>query len=138
MHNPPLGHKKLLTKGMHTGGMARPQRRALTASDSVPILLAVSPLAATRSAPVTTASTRPAASSAPAALSATSVAGRPSCTSSYAVSREPASSDHVGLKDQSVCSISSARLSAQRGCLPALIKPGQCCQYTHHVQAPTL
>ena len=51
MHYPPPGHKRLLTKGMHTGGMARPQRRALTASDSVPILLAVFPLPTMRSAP---------------------------------------------------------------------------------------
>lgn len=52
-------------------------------------LLAVSPLATTRSAPTTTASTRPAAMSAAAALSTSSVAGRPSCTSSNAVSRAP-------------------------------------------------
>ena len=55
----------------------------------MPILFAVSPLAAMRSAPTTTASTFPAAMSAAAALSAIRVAGRPSCTSSYAVSLAP-------------------------------------------------
>lgn len=62
----------------------------LIASAYVPILFAVSPLFATRSAPTTTASTAPLAISAAAALSTTSVAGvRPSATSSYAVSRAP-------------------------------------------------
>lgn len=52
-------------------------------------LLAVSPLAATRSAPTTTAWHRLDASSGAAAESAMSVAGMPSVTSSNAVSRAP-------------------------------------------------
>lgn len=49
----------------------------------------VSPLAAMRSAPTTTASTLPAAMRAAAAESQIRVEGRPSCTSSYAVRRAP-------------------------------------------------
>ena len=47
----PLGHKKLSTKGMYAGGMAPPHRRALTSSESVQILLAVSLFIAVRWAP---------------------------------------------------------------------------------------
>jgi hypothetical protein len=64
-------------------------KAAATASEKVPTLLAASPLAATRSAPTTTASTRPDAISAAAAESHSRVAGSPSWASSYAVSRAP-------------------------------------------------
>ena len=50
---------------------------ASTASEYVPILFAVSPLAAIRSAPVTTTSTSPAAISEPAAASAITACGNP-------------------------------------------------------------
>ena len=56
----------------------------------MPILLAVSPFAAMRSAPTTMASTRPEAISAAAAESAIRLDAKPSTTSSYAVRRDPA------------------------------------------------
>ena len=64
----------------------------------MPILLAVSPLAATLSAPTTTASTLPAAISEAAAESAMSVPGRLSWTNSYAVKRAPVSVQSVQSK----------------------------------------
>ena len=63
-------------------GGCHPWCAAITAREKVPILLAVSPFAATLSAPTTTASTLPAAIRDAAAESVMSVAGRPSCTSS--------------------------------------------------------
>ena len=62
---------------------------AETARLYVPILLAVSPLSATRSAPTTTASTFPLAMSAAAAESQMRVPGIFSKAISYAVSRAP-------------------------------------------------
>jgi len=61
-------------------------------------LLAVSPLAATLSAPTTMASTLPCAIRAAAAESQMRVAGKPSCISSYAVKRAPVQGN-VGLLD---------------------------------------
>ena len=58
-------------------------------------MLAASPLRAMRSAPKTTASTRPRANSWPAATSAISVCGMPSSASSQAVSRAPCRSGRV-------------------------------------------
>src|SRR6266511_1690687 len=66
-----------------------------TASEYVPILFAVSPLAAIRSAPVTTQSTSRAAISEAAAESAITVCGMPAASSSQAVSREPCSRGRV-------------------------------------------
>ena len=63
----------------------RPARPA----EYVPTLLAVSPLAATRSAPTRTTSTSPRAIRGPAATSAISVCGTPAWASSQAVSRAP-------------------------------------------------
>ena len=61
----------------------------------MPILFAVSPFAAMRSAPVRTQSTSPAAIIRPAAESAITVNGIPSASSSHAVRREPWSSGRV-------------------------------------------
>ena len=58
-------------------------------------MLAVSPLAATRSAPTMTASTSPRASRDAAAPSVSTVTGIPACWSSQAVSRAPCSSGRV-------------------------------------------
>ena len=70
-----------------TNGM--PWRAARTASVYVPILFAVSPFAAIRSAPTRITSTSPPAMSGPAAMSGMSVWGTPACLSSHAVSRAP-------------------------------------------------
>ncbi len=59
------------------------------ASGYVPTLFAVSPFAATRSAPTITTSTSPPRISEPAATSGISVCGTPACSSSQAVRRAP-------------------------------------------------
>ena len=74
-----------------------PFAAASAASAYVPILFAVSPFAAMRSAPVTTAPTLPDAISAPAAESTISVAGMPSRANSHAVSRAPCSHGRVSV-----------------------------------------
>ena len=63
----------------------------------VPTLLAVSPLAAIRSAPVMTHDTSPFCISTPAAESAMSVAGIPNCWNSQEVSRAPCSQGRVSV-----------------------------------------
>ena len=68
---------------------------AARASGYVPILLAVSPLRAIRSAPTTTQPIRPLASREAAATSGSRVTGMPSCKSSQAVSLEPWSQGRV-------------------------------------------
>ena len=72
-----------------------PCSRASTASPYVPILLAVSPFAAMRSAPTTTWDTAPEAIIVAAMLSVMSVCGMPSRASSQAVRRAPWSSGRV-------------------------------------------
>ena len=72
-----------------------PAWRAASASEKVPTLLAVSPLAATRSAPATTTSAKPRARSEAAAESTINRCGAPIRASSQVVSRPPCSSGRV-------------------------------------------
>ena len=95
-------------------------RAATTASGYVPILLAVSPLAAIRSAPTKMQSTSPRASKLPAAESATTVCGMPSASSSHAVSRAPWSSGRVS--STSTC-CSNPRAHASRSAPSAVPCP---------------
>ena len=88
-----------------------PWDRASTAREYVPILFAVSPFAAIRSAPVTTRSTSPAAINDAAAESAITVCGTSAASSSQAVSLAPCSSGRV----------SSTQTRASRPCSQAVI-----------------
>lgn len=89
-----LGSKVLRGAATRKG---TPCRAATDASPYVPTLLAVSPLAAIRSAPVMTAPTWPDANSDATAVSGSSVVGMPSRVSSQVVRRAPWSNGRVSV-----------------------------------------
>ena len=84
----------------------------------MPILFAVSPLAAIRSAPVITQSTSPRAISDAAAESAITACGIPAVSSSHAVSRAPCRSGRVSSTQTCSSSPRSHAVSSAPTALP--------------------